>query len=254
MAHCVVLKAAGRGLLALLIAVLPVTLAPAQSTDFAKSMRQVDAAMAKGDYQSALRIAQSVDTQELAAQEKLALADALLRCGDPERAVKWFDQYVEADPESEPYLWQRGIAYYFTGDFDRGAKQFESHRKVNSYDVENAAWHFLCVAKRDSPAKAKELLLPAPNDPRPPMREVLQMLSDGDTQPVIKVIESQPPGTGARRSAEFYGYFYLGLYADALGKTEQAKPHLERAVKNAQRNYMGDVARVYVKFLADAAK
>ncbi|MCG8649242.1 MAG: tetratricopeptide repeat protein, partial [Pirellulales bacterium] len=54
-----------------------------------------------------------------------------------------------------------------------------------------------------------------------------------------------------RRSAEFYGDFYLGLYADAKGDRETALKYLSRSAKDAPRNYMGDVARVYKKFLEE---
>ncbi|MCG8648634.1 MAG: tetratricopeptide repeat protein, partial [Pirellulales bacterium] len=109
-------------------------------------------------------------------------ADVYLRVGDSKTAVKLFDQYVKQHPDDLPYLWQRGIALYFVGDYQEGAKQFEVHRTVNPNDVENAAWHFLCVAKAKSFQEARRLVLPAPGDSRIPMDEVLAMLSNGDTR------------------------------------------------------------------------
>ena len=162
--------------------------------------------------------------------------------------MKLFDRYLVDSPQAKPYLWQRGIALYFASDFDAGAKQFEVHRDVNPNDVENAAWHFLCVAKRDSPEHAKQLLLPAPNDPREPMEQVLEMFRSGDTDAVSKRMESIENERLAR-SAKFYGNFYLGLYADAMGNSKTAQKHLDAAAKDAPANYMGDVARVYAKFL-----
>ncbi len=117
-------------------------------------------------------------------------------------------------------LWQRGIALYFIGDYKRAAKQFEEHRKVNPNDVENAAWHFLCVAKAESFAKARELILPAPNDRRVPLKEIHQMLKSGDTDAVKRSMNRTPVDSNARADAKFYGDFYLGLYADATGDRE----------------------------------
>jgi lipoprotein NlpI len=58
-----------------------------------------------------------------------------------------FDRVVEAAPSQAPYLWQRGIALYYAKRYIDCQRQFESHRTVNGADVENAAWHFLCVAR-----------------------------------------------------------------------------------------------------------
>ena len=66
-----------------------------------------------------------------------------------------FDSLAKAAPERAPYLWQRGIALYYAGRYEDCRRQFESHRAVNPDDVENAAWHFLCVARDESPAKAR---------------------------------------------------------------------------------------------------
>jgi lipoprotein NlpI len=140
---------------------------------------------------------------------------------------------------------------YFVGDYRRGAKQFEEHRTVNPNDVENAAWHFLCVAKSDSIEAARDLVLPAPGDSRTPMEEVLRMLTSGDTGSVERRVAGLPEGSKMRADAEFYGNFYLGLYADAGGQREKALTFLSRAAKDAPHHYMGDIARVYAKYLAE---
>ena len=176
--------------------------------------------------------------------------DVYLRSGKSKEAVELFDRYLKLEPQALPGLWQRGIALYFAHDYKRGVKQFEVHREVNPNDVENAAWHFLCVAKAQSFEKAKTVVLPAPNDPRAPMEEVLEMLSTGDTKKVIRKMESFPVNTRLRASADFYGNFYLGLYADAAGDRAEAKRYLDLAAKDASVSYMGDVARVYAAYLS----
>ena len=181
----------------------------------------------------------------------LQAADIYLRAGKAQTAVPLFDRYLKSHPEDSPQLWQRGIALYFIGEHEAAARQFEIHRTVNPNDVENAAWHFLCVAKAQSPAEAKAKLLPAPGDPRPPMAEVLEMFKTGDTKVVIDKVESMPADSRQRASAKFYGDFYLGLYADALGRADDAKKFMSEAAEKAPRNYMGDVARVYAKHLRD---
>src|SRR5438128_12355399 len=91
------------------------------------------------------------------------------------QAVDGFDRVAKLVPGYAPQLWQRGIALYYAGRYKDCRAQFESHRTVNPDDVENAAWHFLCVARAESPAKARTLLLPVGPDARRPMRQVLEM-------------------------------------------------------------------------------
>ena len=67
-----------------------------------------------------------------------------------ESLVEW-DAQVAAQPSSLPFHWQRGIALYYAGRYQDGRDQFEVHQKVNPEDVENAVWHYLCVAKLESP-------------------------------------------------------------------------------------------------------
>ena len=230
----------------------PVDRAVTAETDLGPGELRASAfrALEKGDWASAIAAADSMMQKWSADAAMIRTAgDVYLRAGKVESATRLFNRYVKDQPEQLPYLWQRGISLYFTGDYDEAAEQFEVHRTVNPNDVENAAWHFLCVAKSKSVEKAKQLVLPAPGDPRLPMEEVLEMLSTGDREAVIARVEAVPAGSGARKSAAFYGDFYLGLYADALGEKEAALKYLRRAAEDAPHNYMGDVARVYAKFL-----
>ncbi len=207
-------------------------------------------ALQKGDNEAAIASADAMLRQNPDDPITARVAgDVYLRAGQVESATKQFNRFVRARPAEMPELWQRGISLYFTGDFGKAAKQFEEHRKVNPHDVENAAWHFLCVAKAKSVDQARRLVLPAPGDSRIPMQEVLEMLSSGDTDAVSTRVGAVPNGTADRDSAQFYGDFYLGLYADALGEKDRALTYMNRSAKEAPRNYMGDIARVYAKFL-----
>ena len=59
-------------------------------------------------------------------------------------SIAAFDKLIELQPEVKPHLWQRGLALYYADKFKEGREQFETHQTVNTADVENAAWHFLC--------------------------------------------------------------------------------------------------------------
>ena len=109
-----------------------------------------------------------------------AMVDFL--AGHIERSVAEFDQIVELAPEMGPYLWQRGIALYYMGRYDDCRAQFESHRTVNPNDVENAAWHFLCFARLQSPEEARKALLPVGHDSREPMMTIYKVFR-GENRP-----------------------------------------------------------------------
>ncbi|MCC9602470.1 tetratricopeptide repeat protein [Stieleria sp. JC731] len=238
-------------LLSLLVLASSVSvLAQQPSESQIKLAQQASQSLMKQDYDAAAKAAQSLAETDMNLQQVSLCADVLLRCGKVDESVKLFDRYAEARPQAKPYLWQRGIALFFAGKFDEGAKQFEIHREVNSNDVENAAWHFLCVAKSKSPDEAKKLLLPAPGDWRIPMEEVLQLLHDGNTERVISKMESTEEDSSTGKSARFYGHLYLGLYADAMGDETKAKAEMKKSVSFAGANYMGDVARVYLERLS----
>ena len=109
------------------------------------------------------------------AGEILRRAVADFQQGRITQAVDGFDRVVKLVPNDAPHLWQRGIALYYAGRYKDCRAQFESHRTVNPNDVENAAWHFLCVARAESVEKARRALLPVGPDARVPMGEIYAM-------------------------------------------------------------------------------
>jgi lipoprotein NlpI len=159
-------------------------------------------------------------------------------------AATAFDELAKAVPDQAPQLWQRGIALYYAGRYDDCRLQFESHRTVNPDDVENAVWHFLCVARGGSAAKAREALLPVGPDPRVPMREVYQMFRGTLTpEQVLAAAGSQP-------AALFYAHLYVGLYFEAQGLTARALEHIKIAAADRferEGGYMHMVARVHAR-------
>jgi len=155
-----------------------------------------------------------------------------------------FDEVVKLAPDSAPQLWQRGIALYYAKRYTDCRRQFESHRSVNPDDVENAAWHFLCVAREQSPEAARRALLPVGPDARVPMRQVYQMFR-GEISP-----EDVMKTAGGRLDGQFYGHLYVGLYFEALGEPTRARPHIEAAASDRYASvggYMHMVARVHLR-------
>ena len=157
-----------------------------------------------------------------------------------------FDTLARLVPDYAPQLWQRGIALYYAGRYEDCRAQFESHRTVNPNDVENAAWHFLCVARAESIEKARMALLPVGPDSRVPMAQIYQMFR-GTLTP-----EAVLAAAGARPESQFYAHLYLGLYFEALGVQNRAREHIVAAAADryaAVGGYMHTVARVHLGIL-----
>ena len=165
--------------------------------------------------------------------------------GRIDESVAGFDAVARLVPRIAPQLWQRGIALYYAGRYEDCRAQFESHRTVNPNDVENAAWHFLCVARSESPEAARSALLPVGPDRRIPMSEVYEMFR-GDLSPA-EVLQAG----GDVPLAQFYAYLYAGLYLEALGDEEGGLSYMRTAAEDRFRGggYMHTVARIHVGFL-----
>jgi lipoprotein NlpI len=162
-------------------------------------------------------------------------------------SVAGFDKLAAQVPRLAPQLWQRGIALFYVGRYKDCRAQFESHRTVNPADVENAAWHFLCVAKADSPQAARAALLPVGPDPRKPMREIYDMFRG--TRSPEEVVAS----AGRQPESQFYAHLYLGLYFDVIGNARRALEHIRIAAEERYATvggYMHIVARVHLDSLS----
>jgi tetratricopeptide (TPR) repeat protein len=165
-----------------------------------------------------------------------AIADFL--GGRLSESVAGFDRVATLAPQAAPQLWQRGIALYYAGRYQDCRAQFESHRTVNPNDVENPAWHFMCVAKAESPAKARAALLPVGPDQRSPMREIYEMFRGTMTPEAIL------SAGGSEPSARFFAELYAGLYYDAIGDYTRATRHLRNAADQRYASAGGYMHRV----------
>ena len=179
-------------------------------------------------------------------REVLARAVSDFERGRVVESAAGFDNLVKLVPDSAPQLWQRGIALYYAGRYKDCRAQFELHRTVNPNDVENAVWHFLCVARQESPDKAKSALLPVGPDSRVPMRQVYDMFRG------VRRPEEVLTAGGAEASGQFYAQLYVGLYYEALGNKPKVLEHLTAAAAErfaAVGGYMHTVAKVHLGIL-----
>ena len=176
------------------------------------------------------------------------------KLGNFTESIADFDKFIEAMPEQSPHHWQRGISLYYAGRFEDGRKQFELHQTVNPYDVENAVWHFLCVARASGVGKAKAALIPIERDARIPMMQIHALF--GGKAKAEDVLAAAKLGADANRDNQlFYAHLYLGLYYEATGDAKLAREHILKAATDFKAgHYMGDVARVHAAVLRKQAK
>lgn len=176
------------------------------------------------------------------------------KLGNFAESIADFDKFIEAQPEQSPHHWQRGISLYYAGRFEDGRKQFELHQTVNPYDVENAVWHFLCVARASGVEQARAKLIPIERDARIPMMQIHALFA-GKAKPE-EVMEAAQKGSAAQVDNQvFYAHLYLGLYYEAIGDVKRAREHIFKAATGFKaEHYMGDVARVHAAVLRKQAK
>jgi len=168
-----------------------------------------------------------------------------------EASLADFDRVIELAPAREPHHWQRGLVHYYAGKYEAGRRQFELHQTVNPRDVENAVWHFLCVARLQGVKEARDHFIKITGDRRVPLKEVHALFSGaGKEKEVLDAItagNSSPQGLDRNR---FYGHLYLGLYYEAVDDKKKAKDYMEKAAANyREHGYMGEVARVHAEWL-----
>jgi len=167
----------------------------------------------------------------------------------PAASATAFDKVIALAPTAAPQLWQRGLSLYYAGRFADGRAQFEVHQTVNGNDVENAAWHFLCVVKVDSLDAARKAFIPIVGDARVPMREIHALFAGtGNADAVLKAADADGIPTEAERDQLCYAHLYLGLYYEVAGDPALARTHMRRAaIDYRMDHYMGRVAQVHVK-------
>ena len=181
---------------------------------------------------------------------------AYFMLGKFSESVADFDRCIKLEPAKANGHWRRGISLYYAGKYEAGKKQFEGYEKVDTNDVENAVWHFLCAARKDGVAKARTGLLKIGKDKRVPMMQVYQLFK-GTIKPedVMAAAKAGDLTDDQRKPMLFYAHLYLGLYHDVLGEKKKAAEHMTLAAgKYKIGHYMGEVARVHHEVLSKSKK
>ena len=150
-----------------------------------------------------------------------------------------FDRAEQIRPTITPYLWQRGLSYYYAARFADGAQQFEVDLQVNAQDVEETVWRYLCQAQLHGAEAARQELLPVRNDPRPVMATVYDLFAGAcDVEALLALARD--------RREHFYSRLYVGLYFEAAGDAPHARYYItEAAEMQVLDDYMGRLAIVH---------
>jgi lipoprotein NlpI len=172
------------------------------------------------------------------------------KLGHIKQSIADFDKQIALKPGDKAGHWRRGISYYYAGRFEAGRKQFEGYEAVDTNDVENAVWHFLCLARSVGVKKARKSMLKIDKDRRVPMMEVYALYA-GKIKPEDVLTAAKKVAKGARpeagRDQLFHAHLYLGLYNEVTRNMKRARVHMAKAAKDyVIGHYMGDVARVHL--------
>jgi len=179
-----------------------------------------------------------------------------LQSGAFKAAIADFDAFLKRRPERTPHHWRRGIAYYYTGEYVQGQKQFEGYQKVDSSDVENAVWRYLCMARGSGVKKARADLLKIGNDPRVPMKQIYELFrGESKASEVLEAARAgDPPAEKLQRNL-FYAHLYLGLYYETEGDEDLARKHITTAAEEYKiGDYMWYVAKVHAQLFRKGRK
>jgi lipoprotein NlpI len=158
-----------------------------------------------------------------------------------------FDRAEQLEPALKPYLWQRGLSFYYADRFAEGADQFAADLAVNPNDAEESLWQYLCRSRLIGRQAAQDTLTQAHDwlvkDPRPVMRSIYQLYRNA-----CPPEELMANAKGDRE--QFYAYLYLGLYYESGLEAErdlaQAQLCIDKAAANFQiEDYMWYLARVH---------
>ncbi|MEJ1934404.1 hypothetical protein WDZ92_29770 [Nostoc sp. NIES-2111] len=160
-----------------------------------------------------------------------------------DESIDDFDTAEKLDSRLKPYLWQRGLSYYYADRFAEGAQQFEIDLTVNSQDVEETVWRFLCMARLVGVTEARQQLLTVKNDPRRVMRSVYDLFAGNCTADDVLNV-----GQAEGVKGLFYSHLYLGLYYEVENNGDLAQTYIVKAAdKYKLDDYMWYLAQVHKK-------
>jgi lipoprotein NlpI len=173
--------------------------------------------------------------------------DVLLFLGRYPEAVADFEKMIALDAAEDAPHWRLGIAYYFGGQFEKSARQFEKYHAYDGHDRENGIWKFLAQARAEGIEKARQGMLQYTQFDREPFPELYEMFA-GQRSAAEVLAEVQRKGLSEDHVTVFFANYYGGMNEALLGHREQAIAMLRKAVEDPEARkagYMWQVARLH---------
>lgn len=234
---------------------------PAPSRGDESLLERLHGAAEKDLHAEVVQLAGALLEQDDAPAETYYLRGRARFClGDAAGAVEDFDRFVALRPQLAPQQWERGIACYYAGQFEEGAKQFALYQTYHDNDVENSVWRFLCLVPQVGAEEARRTMLPIRNDPRIPMMKIYDVYR-GRATPLevsLAAYADQPP-EAARDARTFYARLYMGLWYLVVEQDEaSARLLLSQAAEQHRETrginrFMWSVAKVHADRLAKSS-
>jgi lipoprotein NlpI len=186
--------------------------------------------------------------------------DCHLFLGNFAAAVLDFEKMIALDSAQDAPHWRLGIAYHFTGQFAKSAKQFEKYHPYDGRDRENGIWKFLADVRVLGLEPARRAMLAYTRFDREPFPALYEMFGGTkSTSEFFADLTSRKLEDDMK--VMFFANYYAGLHEMILGRHDQALTFLRAAVANPWGRtaeggpaYMWQVARLHYEMHASAKR
>lgn len=184
--------------------------------------------------------------------------DLLFYCGEFAKSVRDYERVSELNPALDASHWRLGIAYFYAGQPEKSAAQFEKFFVSDDVDREAGLWKYLAQAQTLGTDKARDGLHKYKKEDREPMPTIYRLFEEKITpDDVLKSVDVKLP-KGIREQRQFYIDLYLGLWYDAHKRPKEALPYFRAATASRWGrtasygpNYMWHVGRLHFEQLAE---
>ena len=105
----------------------------------------------------------TIPTDIMTPRQLVQVGEQSFKKGNVDESIALFDKAEQLNTNVTPYLWQRGISYYYAKDFEKGSRQFRLDVRVNPLDVEEIVWDIACQEQLKNKGiieKVEKLALP----------------------------------------------------------------------------------------------
>lgn len=178
--------------------------------------------------------------------------------GDFKGAVSDYEGMIALDSSLDAPHWRLGIAYYFSGEFSKAARQFEKYHAYDARDRENGVWKFFSQARGENLEAARKGLLLYTRFDREPFPSVYKMLA-GELAPEQVLAEMEQKGLAENAQVMFFAKYYTGLYLTFTGEKAKGVQSIREAValfppSSVDRggpDYMWHAARLHLAQLSE---